>query len=129
VADHGIRAKISGVRRGWDWAGLDLADGGAMMVFPDSDKSGGALWRAAVRGADGRGARSNLTRSASRRRNVALAANGHRVSSGNVRSCRWRARVGAALRHQSRSRASTGTICGKARRARAEAGRRKSRGI
>ncbi len=29
---------------GWDWAGINLADGGALMAFRMRDKSGGALW-------------------------------------------------------------------------------------
>ena len=40
---------------GWDWAGLDLVDGGALMVFRIRDKSGGTLWAGGtMRGADGR---------------------------------------------------------------------------
>ncbi len=29
---------------GWDWAGLNLADGGALMAFRIRDSSGGTLW-------------------------------------------------------------------------------------
>jgi predicted secreted hydrolase len=29
---------------GWDWTGINLADGGALMAFRMRDKSGGALW-------------------------------------------------------------------------------------
>jgi len=29
---------------GWDWAGINFADGGALMAFRMRDKSGGALW-------------------------------------------------------------------------------------
>ena len=29
---------------GWDWAGINLADGGALMAFRMRDKTGGALW-------------------------------------------------------------------------------------
>jgi predicted secreted hydrolase len=40
---------------GWDWVGIDLADGGALMAFRMRDKSGGALWAGGtLRGADGR---------------------------------------------------------------------------
>ena len=40
---------------GWDWTGINLADGGAMMAFRIRDKSGGAFWAAGtLRGADGR---------------------------------------------------------------------------
>lgn len=33
---------------GWDWAGINLDDGGALMVFRIRDKSGNALWAAAT---------------------------------------------------------------------------------
>jgi predicted secreted hydrolase len=40
---------------GWDWAGVNLADGGALMAFRMRDKSGGTLWAGGtLRGADGR---------------------------------------------------------------------------
>jgi len=40
---------------GWDWTGINLADGGAMMAFRIRDKSGGAFWAAGtLRGVDGR---------------------------------------------------------------------------
>ena len=40
---------------GWDWAGINLADGGALMAFRIRDLAGGPLWTsAALRGADGR---------------------------------------------------------------------------
>ena len=29
---------------GWDWTGINLADGGALMAFRMRDKAGGALW-------------------------------------------------------------------------------------
>jgi predicted secreted hydrolase len=29
---------------GWDWTGINLADGGALMAFRMRDKGGGALW-------------------------------------------------------------------------------------
>lgn len=39
---------------GWDWIGINLADGGALMAFRMRDKSGGALWAGGtLRGADG----------------------------------------------------------------------------
>ena len=41
--------------QGWDWVGLNLADGGALMAFRMRDKQGGTLWAGgAVRTADGR---------------------------------------------------------------------------
>jgi predicted secreted hydrolase len=41
--------------QGWDWVGLNLADGGALMAFRIRDKHGGSLWAGgAYRGADGR---------------------------------------------------------------------------
>jgi len=40
---------------GWDWTGINLADGGALMAFRMRDGSGGALWAGGtLRGADGR---------------------------------------------------------------------------
>ncbi len=40
---------------GWDWTGINLADGGALMAFRMRDKAGGALWAGgALRSADGR---------------------------------------------------------------------------
>ena len=40
---------------GWDWTGINLADGGALMVFRMRDKSARALWGGGtLRGADGR---------------------------------------------------------------------------
>ena len=40
---------------GWDWAGINLADGGALMAFRMRDRAGGALWAGGtLRGADGR---------------------------------------------------------------------------
>ena len=40
---------------GWDWVGLNLADGGALMAFRMRDKQGGTLWAGgSLRGADGR---------------------------------------------------------------------------
>lgn len=40
---------------GWDWAGINFADGGALMVFRMRDKQGGHLWAGgALRHADGR---------------------------------------------------------------------------
>jgi predicted secreted hydrolase len=39
---------------GWDWTGINLADGGAMMAFRIRDKSGGPFWAAGtLRGANG----------------------------------------------------------------------------
>ena len=41
--------------RGWDWIGLNLADGGALMAFRIRDRKGGTLWAGgALRAADGR---------------------------------------------------------------------------
>ena len=41
--------------QGWDWVGLNLADGGALMAVRMRDKQGGTLWAGgAVRTADGR---------------------------------------------------------------------------
>ena len=40
---------------GWDWIGLNLADGGALMAFRMRDRQGGTLWAGgSLRGADGR---------------------------------------------------------------------------
>ncbi|MGP1678425.1 MAG: lipocalin-like domain-containing protein [Burkholderiales bacterium] len=40
---------------GWDWVGLNLADGGALMAFRIRDKQGRVYWAGgALRGADGR---------------------------------------------------------------------------
>ena len=40
---------------GWDWVGLNLADGGALMAFRMRDKQGGTLWAGgSLRTADGR---------------------------------------------------------------------------
>ncbi len=40
---------------GWDWVGLNLADGGALMAFRIRDQDGGTYWAGgALRGADGR---------------------------------------------------------------------------
>jgi len=40
---------------GWDWVGVDLDDGGALMAFRMRDRAGGALWAGgAFRHADGR---------------------------------------------------------------------------
>lgn len=40
---------------GWDWVGLNLADGGALMAFRMRDRQGGTYWAGgARRGADGR---------------------------------------------------------------------------
>ncbi|MEO8304271.1 MAG: lipocalin-like domain-containing protein [Betaproteobacteria bacterium] len=39
---------------GWDWAGINLADGGALMAFRMRDKAGVTLWAGGtLRGADG----------------------------------------------------------------------------
>jgi predicted secreted hydrolase len=39
---------------GWDWAGINLADGGALMAFRMRDQAGRALWAGGtLRGADG----------------------------------------------------------------------------
>ncbi len=40
---------------GWDWAGINLADGGALMAFRMRDRAGHALWAGGtLRGTDGR---------------------------------------------------------------------------
>jgi len=40
---------------GWDWAGINFADGGALMAFRMRDKAGGTLWAGGTqRTADGR---------------------------------------------------------------------------
>jgi predicted secreted hydrolase len=40
---------------GWDWIGLNLADGGALMAFRMRDATGGTLWAGgSLRAADGR---------------------------------------------------------------------------
>jgi predicted secreted hydrolase len=40
---------------GWDWTGMNLKDGGALMAFRVRDKAGGALWAGgSLRGADGK---------------------------------------------------------------------------
>lgn len=40
---------------GWDWIGINLADGGALMAFRIRSKDGGSFWAGgALRGADGR---------------------------------------------------------------------------
>lgn len=40
---------------GWDWIGINLADGGALMAFRLRAKDGGTVWAGgALRGADGR---------------------------------------------------------------------------
>jgi predicted secreted hydrolase len=40
---------------GWDWIGINLADGGALMAFRMRDRSGGTLWAGGtLRGGDGR---------------------------------------------------------------------------
>ncbi len=40
---------------GWDWVGLNLADGGALMAFRIRDKDGRSYWAGgSLRGADGR---------------------------------------------------------------------------
>lgn len=40
---------------GWDWVGINLADGGALMAFQVRDRQGGKLWaHAALRDKDGK---------------------------------------------------------------------------
>jgi len=40
---------------GWDWAGLNLADGGALMAFRMRNRTGGTVWAGGtLRGGDGR---------------------------------------------------------------------------
>ena len=46
---------LAGESAGWDWVGLNLADGGALMAFRMRDKRGGTLWAGGtLRAADGR---------------------------------------------------------------------------
>ena len=46
---------LAGEAAGWDWVGLNLADGGALMVFRMRDKQGGTLWAGgSLRAAGGR---------------------------------------------------------------------------
>ena len=39
---HGANAS------GWDWIGINLDDGGALMAFRMRDRGGGALWTSAT---------------------------------------------------------------------------------
>ncbi len=43
---------------GWDWTGINLADGGAVMAFRMRDRSGGALWAGGTYRAAGGSART-----------------------------------------------------------------------
>lgn len=46
---------LAGEASGWDWIGINLADGGALMAFRIRRKDGGTLWAGgALRSADGR---------------------------------------------------------------------------
>ncbi|WP_156679097.1 lipocalin-like domain-containing protein [Sphingomonas profundi] len=46
---------LGGAAVGWDWTGLNLNDGGALMAFRIRDKAGRALWAGgSYRGRDGR---------------------------------------------------------------------------
>ncbi len=46
---------LAGEAAGWDWVGLNLADGGALMAFRMRDKHGATLWAGgSLRAADGR---------------------------------------------------------------------------
>jgi predicted secreted hydrolase len=46
---------LAGDAIGWDWAGINLADGGALMVFRLRSRNGGTYWAGgSLRGADGR---------------------------------------------------------------------------
>jgi predicted secreted hydrolase len=46
---------LAGEASGWDWVGINLADGGALMAFRIRGKDGGALWAGgALRNAEGR---------------------------------------------------------------------------
>jgi predicted secreted hydrolase len=48
-------AALSAEAAGWDWIGINLADGGALMAFRIRTKDGGAFWAGGtLRGADGR---------------------------------------------------------------------------
>ena len=45
---------LAGDAAGWDWTGINLADGGALMAFVMRRRSGGVLWAGGtLRGADG----------------------------------------------------------------------------
>ncbi len=47
-------AVLAPTAQGWDWIGLNLADGGALMAFRMRDKQGGTLWAGgSLRAADG----------------------------------------------------------------------------
>ncbi len=54
--DHEWSSDILGDQAsGWDWMGINLDDGGALMAFRMRDRKGGKLWSAAtLRSADGR---------------------------------------------------------------------------
>jgi predicted secreted hydrolase len=46
---------LAAAASGWDWIGINLADGGALMAFRIRAKAGGAFWAGgALRAADGR---------------------------------------------------------------------------
>jgi len=48
-------APLGGDAVGWDWVGINLADGGALTAFRIRGKDGGTFWAGgAMRGADGR---------------------------------------------------------------------------
>ena len=48
-------AYLAGEAVGWDWVGLNLADGGALMAFRIRDQAGRSYWAGgSLRGADGR---------------------------------------------------------------------------
>jgi predicted secreted hydrolase len=54
--DHEWSSEVMAAEaRGWDWAGINLRDGGALMAFRMRDRAGGALWAGgSLRTADGR---------------------------------------------------------------------------
>jgi predicted secreted hydrolase len=53
--DHEWSSEVMAAQAsGWDWAGINLDDGGALMAFRMRDRAGGALWAGgSLRGADG----------------------------------------------------------------------------
>ena len=53
--DHEWSSEVMAAQAaGWDWAGINLADGGALMAFRMRDHAGGTLWAGgSLRAADG----------------------------------------------------------------------------
>ena len=100
---------------GWDWTGINLDDGGALMAFRMRDRAGGALWAGGTLRERGRPRAHVRARRGSLRAAavVALAAHRRRLSGRDD----GRRRASVALRARAAvddqeldSRASTGTI-------------------